>query len=1127
MKSLISRESHRPEKRYSGVYHVQGSMVTDADLDERSRITQDRTDNLGDDTIKDGVPSVGGAVAIGAGDTPSLQEGVIYADGVRGVLTAEEGSSLNSPLALISNQADFPESPSLLNVEQIIYADIWERPVYPLEDVYLADIGLHGAVTSFRTRTMTQLKTAPATDSVLSNIENGTGKFPQIGTGKLTVPEFDAGAFTDNCDPCAGTVTLEQNVANALWRLEVINVSGTPEAPGDITLAWSIENAAAIAKIDVSHEDFERPNKVYEFYSEITESHLGVFANASDAKRPAFVDDMGTPPAPLSDSSNNLLPWQFVRRWDGQAVVNINASGDVPEGDSLGGGFTISIASKVILLNVGDFSVSLDLDVAAVVAGDYWLVELRRHAPETEKVLAVKELPFGVIHHYCTMFKVDALGVAKNLTDEEVRKLSFPVLSNMPATHTGFDNNCIKLYDNAENVQEALDNLCDISADDIAFTSECDELYDNADTVQEALDALCKIDFSPHDSFRLMFDWGVLCGIVPSLIKLKAGGIEISGGSFLDRSGRITNFKGGGLDLNKLKFGDQILFKSEQELREALREGKACLALVGDGGKKVDVFVIPSRLAFGPDDPGFQELVTKCLEKKDIIDIKKVVAKLSRQEQATTNKILIASSNNNAFKGSAKLTEAEAKNAAVVNSVLINEFNKVASEKEAEIFKVRVKQAENDNPIGNTQGAARQVRQMQLATAIFAEFLRADGERMRRCICQALFPTCPPELGDMPLFVPIACLRGDFGNEKIFLEEVCPFCCRKQAMTWRSLQYFIGKGRDNIARMFGRLCCVPEKESEGGIVFEKPDLHYEYDPGRYRKFDAVEFVEDYRMIEVFTGKQPKLITDYETTIPVNDLSEADAIKTLKGNGIEIAETIDVDDSRAFEIIEEKSIGVSTTDQLISAGSVKPGDKVGLLVQDGVARGYILLEKGSGKLPFSTKTAAFSREDALKAKELITATNTAKGELTDLISLREKLSVDVSKLKTDVETLGAAREKSVAAVKEVETQLTELAKTRIEITREIEAVNKELASAEENRKTIMVAVREGQPVTVVTGNNDTELITKLAGAGITTVADISKLTTTEIKKLERAGIIEAAAATALKRKAKTFLARSRG
>ena len=60
MKAQISRESHRPSKRYSGVYHIQGAMVTDADLDERSVITRERTDNLGDDTIRDGVPEIGG-----------------------------------------------------------------------------------------------------------------------------------------------------------------------------------------------------------------------------------------------------------------------------------------------------------------------------------------------------------------------------------------------------------------------------------------------------------------------------------------------------------------------------------------------------------------------------------------------------------------------------------------------------------------------------------------------------------------------------------------------------------------------------------------------------------------------------------------------------------------------------------------------------------------------------------------------------------------------------------------------------------------------------------------------------------------------------------------------------------
>ena len=378
MKSLISRESYRPEKRYSGVYHVQGSMVTDADLDERSRITQDRTDNLGNDTIKDGVPNTGGAVAIGAGGALSLQEGVIYADGVRGILTATPGANLNTPLALFSHQADFPQSPALPNnAEQIIYADIWERPVYPLEDSYLADAGLHGAITAFRTRTMTQVKAAPLT--ALPDIENGTGTFPQIGTGKLAVTPLNAVILADECDPCADVCQCRTENCQCVVAIRSHRCHRHTGGPWvKSPLLGQSKNAAAIGTADVSHEHFERTGKVYEFFSEITESHLGVFAKATNAKRSAFVDDMSVPPTPATD--HNGQPWPFVRRWDGQAVLNTSTAQVTSK---KGSGFEISISGKIVTLRVDAFEVTVDLSGAAVMAGDYWLVELRRFAAAT------------------------------------------------------------------------------------------------------------------------------------------------------------------------------------------------------------------------------------------------------------------------------------------------------------------------------------------------------------------------------------------------------------------------------------------------------------------------------------------------------------------------------------------------------------------------------------------------------------------------------------------------------------------------------------------------------------------------------------------------------------------------
>lgn len=1111
MKSLISRESHRPEKRYSGVYHIQGGMVTDADLDERSRITQDRTDNLGDDTIKDGVPSAGGAVAIGAGDALSLQEGVIYADGVRGVLEAMDGANLAQPLDLFSAQADFHfVSPSVpANGKHIIYADIWQRPVYPLEEPYLADPGLHGAVTAFRTRTMTQLKSAP--QAAIGDIEDGSGDFPQIGSARMSVTALNAEILADDCDPCADVVSAEQTIANALWRLEVIDVAGTPEAPGTITLAWSIENAAVIAKPDVSHEDFERAGKVYEFFSEITESHIGVFANAADAKRSAFVDDMSTTPAPTTNHDGK--PWPYVRRWDGQAVIN---TGTATVTSSLGSGFTISMAGKIITLRVGAFEAKLRLNGAAVVAGDYWLVELRRLASKDDRVKLVKETPYGVVHHYCTLFRVDA-GVIETPTDAEVRKLSFPGLSDFPATHASFDNTCPKLYDDAENVQEALDNLCAISAEDIAFKSNCPELYDDSDNVQAALDALCKIDFSVHSSFRLLFDWGVICGLIASLVEIGTGKVRFTPGSFLDRSGRVTKFGGGLFDLSTFKLKEEIQFNTANQLNAALKKDEVCLALAAKDGGQVSVHVVPSSIAFGPDDPGFIERFEQCIAEKKRIDLPDKFKKLPQKERAVAEKILIASSSERAFVGSAKLTEAEALLAAKFNDRLFDEFKDAASAEETKTYRARIVQAKQDNPISGVQGVARQVRQMQRASAVFGAFLISDDDRLRRCLCQALFPTCPPELGNAPFFVPIACLRGNYEANQFRLTEVCNFCCRKQAMTWRSLQYFIGDGRDKLAKAFADICCGRKPDV---VDIVKPGLRY--DPDKYSEVSLTRLAEEHDWTGAFLDRPKLSLTDYKTRITVNDLSEQDAKKTLIGNGIEVAVSVDIDKEDAFEIIVDKSTGVTAADQLISAGTVRPGDKVGLLLQDGVARGYILLERGSGKLPFPTQTAKITEAEAEKAENLVAATSNARNELSELVTLRESLAENVDRLRADVEALGTERENSVAALSEVENQLTRLAETRTAITRDIELVNTELTAAEENRRKIVLAVREGQPVTVVTGTEDSALISRLAAAGITTLGEIANLTPAKIRTLVDSGVIKVTAARKLQREAASFL-----
>jgi hypothetical protein len=768
-----------------------------------------------------------------------------------------------------------------------------------------------------------------------------------------------------------------------------------------------------------------------------------------------------------------------------------------------------------VTLRVTTFEAVLDINAAAVVRGDYWLVELRAFAPEGERIRLVKETPVGILHHYCTLVVANGDAI-QPLSDADTRKLSFPVLADLPADHVGFDNNCAKLYGTAENVQEALDNLCSISADDIGFTSNCPVLYDDAKTVQEALDALCNIDFSVQDTFRHLFDWGVVCGTVPKLFKKFGGNITITPGAYLDRSGKFNKFEGvKEFDLNTLKLGKQIVFESLDVFIKALGNGEVCLALAAGDGGKTTIHLIPEAIAYGPADPGFGERVRDCVEKKQIIKVEDLVAKLPDGQKATATKILLASSADRAFAGTAKLNKAEFAESQRFREVTVDAFAKLATDDEVILLKDRIGEAERAFPTGNLSGAALEVRQMQQAVAVFAAFQESDQERLLRCACENLFPTCPPNPGAPPYFVPIACLRGLFDGGML-LQEVCPYCCRKQAMTWRSLQYFIGEMRGKVAKTLERICCAEKKEGGAGPV---------RDPGRFTKFDLTMFADDFKLVNTFIDRPEKLPTDFKTKVDVANLSSEDARTMLRGTGIDVAETVDINDPKAFDIIQSKVAGIGATDILYSAGEVRPGDKVALLVQEGVARGYVLLARGSGRLPFERAGGLSVVTDADKtlADKLIRDVAAVRTDIAALSKTREALVTGIGGLRDEIVVLTKERDDAADSLKTVRTELDELARTREALSGAIESARKDLLAADESRKAILDTLRNAQPVNVVLGNR-ADIIAKLAGEGITTLADIAALTPATMKKLERAGILTEAELSDMRKRAAEFIRR---
>ena len=1106
MKGNISRDSHRPGKRYSGVFQVQGGMVTDADLGEQATIARNRVDALGHDTACRGVPVKDGAVLLqpdGGGLIPTLREGTVYAEGVRGQVRT---TSPVTGIPVLTAQVDFPMAPALpASGGHVVYVDIWERMTSHIEESYLSDPGFHGAETSYRSQTMTQLKWAPASQS--GDIEAGAGRFPRIGDGEMTVTETDPGTIFDDCDPCADTVKAEQVVANALYRFEIVSVDGDADAPTSIRIAWSSENASAMAPASVNEEDFERPGMVYEFFSKITDQHLGVHHDSDTAKTTAFVESMSDTPAPASAPGGGS--WPFVRRWDGMAVIDFSAG----KATRIGAGPLATMVGQVVTIATDSFTAAFDFAGKSVVAGDYWLVELRRMG--TPRIAAVQSTPVGILHNYCILFRTTGR-TPQQVTDAEERMLSFPFLSDLPATHVGFDNNCTKLYGTAENVQEALDELCNINAADIPFDpTDCARLFDSADNVQDALINLCKIDFGIDRVLRHFMDWGVVCGVIPRLVKRGASGITITEGCILDRAGKLGMVADTQLDLNQLKDEQVVGFRS---LEEALAKGEVCLALAIREGGEITPFLIPEALAYEPKDPTFLSVYQECIQKTKSFDFKANLDEFKVEEQAVANKLYYAAGKSGSLGATARLNQAEFGTAQRYNKATRDKYVAFADDPaEGEAIDAEWARLEREINVGGATGATREIRQMQLEAAKSRVVLEQDQRRTLRCLCDALLPRCPVP-GKEPFFVPIACLRGKTDNREFFLEEVCVYCCRKQSMNWRMVQYYIVELRDVFAKRLEQVCC-PRSGGDGGEgpVVVGPTDFGTFRPDRFTPTNIVEGLDT--GVAILQGRQPP--NEFTTKVEVNNLTENAAGEVLRGNGVEVAETIDVADLEAIQKIEGKTVGISSIDRVFDAGDIKPGDKVALITQNGVALDYIKLESGAGKYVYSTEavkvapspSAGLTREEIARLEERLAVVQ----------SERTKATTELDRLRTERETLGTEITAAGNEIEKAREDLAALREAQATAAAEIRSANEGLTELTKQRDEMVISIRSNLPLTSVEGI-DGRLAATLAESGVTNVGELSSITPQLARRIAQSSGLTAARVTALRNGADTLINR---
>lgn len=1074
MKGQISRYSWVEGKHYSGAYQIQGGMVTDADLGETSEIARARTDQLGDDAIHDGVPARGGIIAIAAGK-PSLRAGLVYADGVRGSVEARAALTANVPLDLYAKQKDFLSPPPIGAGAGVIYADLWQRAVFPLEDGDLTDFGLHGVETSFRGKTMAQIRWAPATlggNAVRPMIEAGSGAFPQKGNAVLTCALVAGGEAADPCDPCADQIPVDLRISNALLRVEVVHVIGPANAPQRVQIAWSKENAAEQYPVAKTPNGFG-DSGVFEFFSDITESHMGAFADMAQRKRSAF--DAAFPGAPRARDDGGAGPWPYVRRWDGHAEVNVAAPAIVA---TLGAGFNASVDTAAGALTakivIDVLTLSLDLKAKSVLPGDYWLVELREFADIAKIKVLNNGLPVGIDHHYCVLFETAADGSPAVLGDADRRKLSFPPLTDIAADHVSLDpNTCPKLFNGAENVQDALSNLCSIDAGDIAFTDNCPVLYNGASTVQDALDKLCKIDFSGNRGYRQMFDWGVVCGLNARLIdKSEKAIIRIEPGSFLDRSGRFHTI-GKAIEVS-LNDKDKVTLHFDPVESDPF---EYCLAVAGDEGGDISVHLYrkpddktkPQDNPFGPPDPGFCATVKACQETKKFRNpFQDLVVKAA--DQKVMQKLMLAASSDKAFEASFRVSRGEAD---VVDSYigdLSKSYKAVASEADYAAYEGKLKEIDKQySEIGAAESIAG-IRRAQRYVEIVDFVKYVSFRSIEECICDAIVVPCPPPLGKAPFVVPIACIEMAVEGGLFFIQKKpCVTCCRKQALTFRAMRYRQGGGWENDLANFDAYCCGEKQPDLNKLIASLKGFH------RRDIFLNVD------CLKAMGVKPSNAYLPIDRKPDIKALGLDDARRVMMGNGAEVIDILDLGKDDALDRLLDKVGGGTVAARLEMGEGIDPGDKVAILQRAGIAQGFVVLEKGDGKYLFDRPPAVapdlstgvvFDRlKEAEEARDGLVA------DLDDLAGKRAALEAQVSAVRGEMETLTRTQADMTALLEKSRTELTALAKQRDDV------VN---------------SFRTSLPVGALV--QDPQISAKLAAGGITTVGEVDGLSDADMKRL---------------------------
>jgi hypothetical protein len=545
-----------------------------------------------------------GNLVVMGGDGTAEGAGRFYGDGLAAVLERHT-TYFSQPSLPDADPTAFEPLSDDTTRSDLVYLDLWERPITYVEDPAIREPGLEGLDTCTRSQLVAQVRVLPGTAVALGStpeppldVFNG---LPSLGRGTLSTKDNPPAKLDPCADPCEPEVTgtfVGQD--NRLYRVE-IHRYGEIGPAGAATTAWfkwardngacvsaTLENLPAGAlSARVERVESFKPGDLVEISDDLVDLITGPYEDRVDRRRHQRGEMRRLTSVNLLDrrvsweQAGSVDPLHAglarvhrkyhhakLRRWDGFAPVT---SGD-------------------LLLDDG---VAIEFGGEAFSPGDYWVFTARS---VTRSVEQLTDAPArGIRHRYYPLAVVRRSrtgGVEwRSVEDKRPR---FRALTALHAAGIG--------YDAGQWVNK-------------------DVGWDRIHTVQQAIDALCRlnlgVDLLTHN--QMLHGQGVVCGLKVCCNHTQRGHVVIGKGYALDCAGHGI-YVPADLDF------DVLAPAETQGLLDAAGTGTVALTIArsaaGDAEIGVEAFTAQTLLERALENTLLKDFYDECI--KSLLDWFKV-----------------------------------------------------------------------------------------------------------------------------------------------------------------------------------------------------------------------------------------------------------------------------------------------------------------------------------------------------------------------------------------------------------------------------------------------------------------------------------------------------------------------